>query len=131
MAVEYKPVLISQPGVKGGGKRKYFAKAIATGVTTIEKLATYISHASTLGYHEVIFALNILVEYILLQLLEGNIVRLNSFGSLRIEIHSEGKENKEDVNASCIKEARIVFIPNEKVKRMLKKLDYKKKQEKS
>jgi predicted histone-like DNA-binding protein len=72
-----------------------------------------------------------LVDYILIKLFEGQIVHLDNFGSLRIEIHSEGKENEEDVNASCIKEARIVFIPNERVKRMLKKIDYKKKQKKS
>jgi len=131
MAIRYKPILISQPGVKGGGIRKYFAKSIASGVTSIEKLATYISRASTFNFFEVICALNILVEYICLQLIEGNIVRLYPLGSLRIEIRSEGKENKEDVNASCIKEAHIVFIPSERVRKMLKNLDYKKIQEKS
>jgi hypothetical protein len=47
-------------------------------------------------------------------------------GSLRISISSEGKEKPEQVNASAVKKAGVIFTPGKKLQDMLKTAKYKK-----
>jgi hypothetical protein len=61
--------------------------------------------------------------------IDGNIIRLGELGSLRLKLRSEGRDNKNDVDVSCIKDVCIVFTPGKRLKEMLKKIEYKKIQE--
>lgn len=129
MAVKFKPVLITEPGVKGGGKRRYFAKVIASKVITLEKISKFIGMTGTFAECEVNAFLAAIVDAILHYLIDGNIIRLGELGSLRLKLRSEGRDNKNDVDVSCIKDVCIVFTPGKRLKKMLKKIEYKKIQE--
>lgn len=49
MAVKYKVIERSQPGVVGGGDKKYYANATSNGELTLEKLTKRIEKNSTVG----------------------------------------------------------------------------------
>lgn len=43
MAVKFKAILRGEPGVVGGGVKKYYAIAVSSGEHSLLKLSTYIS----------------------------------------------------------------------------------------
>ncbi len=59
-------------------------------------------------------------------LAEGTIVRLGDLGSLRTSISSEGKATHDEVNASAIKGASIIFTPGTRIKETLSAIKYEK-----
>ncbi len=45
-------------------------------------------------------------------------------GNLRVSISSEARETETEINASCIKNSRVIFTPGKQIKSMLKDLSY-------
>jgi predicted histone-like DNA-binding protein len=78
----------------------------------IEKICT----VSGADIRAVLYAL---VDVAVDSLADGTIVRLGDLGSLRITLSSEGKDKPEDINASAIKEAGVIFTPGTRIKEML------------
>ena len=126
MAVKFKAILRGEPGVVGGGVKKYYAIAVSSGEHSLLKLSTYISKATTVNKADVLAVLSSLVEFMIIELSDGAIIRLGELGSLRLSLHSKGMDSKEDVNASCIKKATIVFTPGSELKDTLKTLSFEK-----
>lgn len=126
MAVKFKAILRGEPGVVGGGVKKYYAIAVSSGEHSLLKLSTYISKATTVNKADVLAVLSSLVEFMIIELSDGAIIRLGELGSLRLSLHSKGMDSKEDVNASCIKDATIVFTPGSELKDTLKTLSFEK-----
>ena len=124
MAVKYKVIERGQPGVTGGGEKKFYASAVSNGELTLEKLTKRIERTSTVGGADIRAVLYSLVETIQDGLEEGAIVRLGELGSLRISIGSNGEATMEDVNASSIKSAKCIFSPGKELKKMQKNLEY-------
>lgn len=54
----------------------------------------------------------------------GEIVRLGELGSLRVYISSEGSETADEVSASSIKNARVIFTPGKGIRDMLQNLEF-------
>lgn len=131
MAVKFKSILRGEPGVVGGGIKKYYAIAISSGEHSLIKLSTYISKATTVNKADVLAVLSSLVEFMIIELSDGSIIRLGELGSLRLSIHSEGVENEEDLKASSIKDVSIIFTPGAELRKTLKTLDFEKISEKS
>jgi len=67
-----------------------------------------------------------LLEVMILEMADGKIVRLGELGSLRVTISSEGVEKEEDVRASTIRGAKVIFTPGKDLKTMLETLTYEK-----
>jgi len=126
MAVKYKVIERGQPGVAGGGEKKYYANAVTNGELTLEKLTKRIEKNSTVGGADIRAVLYSLVEIMQDGLEEGAIVRLGDLGSLRISISSNGETNEEDITAHSIKSSKCIFTPGKELKKMLKNLEYQK-----
>ncbi|MGQ1783819.1 MULTISPECIES: HU family DNA-binding protein [unclassified Saccharicrinis] len=124
MAVKYKVIERGQPGVAGGGEKKFYASAVSNGELTLEKLTKRIERTSTVGGADIRAVLYSLVENIQDGLEEGAIVRLGELGSLRISIGSNGEETREEVGSNSIKSAKCIFTPGKELKKMQKNLDY-------
>lgn len=124
MAVKFKVVEKGQPGVAGGGVKKYYASANLSGEKTLAGLTRDIEKISTVSGADIRAVLYALVDVITGSMADGQVVRLGELGSLRVSISSEGKENPSDVNANSIKSARVIFAPGKDIKEMLKTLKY-------
>ncbi|MCU4154573.1 DNA-binding protein [Carboxylicivirga sp. A043] len=126
MAVKYKVIERGQPGVAGGGEKKYYANAVSNGELSLEKLTKRIEKISTVGGADIRAVLYSLVDVMQDGLEEGAIVRLGDLGSLRISISSNGESKEEDITAHSIKSSKCIFTPGKELKKMLKNIEYQK-----
>jgi len=120
MAIQIKAVERGQPGVAGGGTKKYYASPVLGREITLEALTKNIEKKSTLSGADIRAVLYALVDQASMGLTEGRIIRLGDLGSLRITLSSEARDKPEQVNASAVKKAGVIFTPGKKMQDMLK-----------
>lgn len=126
MAIKFKTIQKAQPGVAGGGEKKYYASPVYIGEKTLAGLTRDIEKISTVSGADIRAVLYALVDVMQTSLEEGQIVRLGELGSMRISISSEGKSKEEEVTASSIKKGKVLFTPGADLKKMIKTLKYEK-----
>lgn len=126
MAIKYKVIERGEPGVAGGGTKKFYASANVTGEKSLAGLTRDIEKISTVSGADIRAVLYALVDTMTGSLAEGQVVRLGELGSLRISISSEGKEKEKEVTPATIKQARVVFTPGKAIKEMLETVTYEK-----
>lgn len=126
MPISYNVIKRGEPGVKGGGNKKYYASAKTTGEIDIEQLTKRIEKISTVSGADIRAVLYGLVDVVPGELAEGNVVKIGDLGNFRVSISSEGYETAEEVNGSSIRKSRVIFTPGNKFKEMLNNLKFKK-----
>ncbi|MEQ9310055.1 MAG: HU family DNA-binding protein [Balneolaceae bacterium] len=126
MSVKFNVIERGQPGVEGGGTKKYYASAITTGNLGIEQITARIEQISTVSGADIRAVLYGIVDVVPDLLSDGNIVNIGDLGSFRISISSNPSDTEEEVSASNIKKSKILFRPGKKFKLMLNNLEYKK-----
>jgi len=126
MAIKFKVIEKGQPGVAGGGVKKYYASNQSSGEITLAKLTNSIEKVSTVSGADIRAVLYAMVDVMKSSLADGQIVRLGELGSLRINISSNGEETADKVSAKSIKGAKTVFTPGSDLKELLKILKYEK-----
>ncbi len=124
MSIKYKIVERPQPGVLGGGDKKYYASTSATGEADIHKLTKAIEKISTVSGADIRAVLYALVDVATDELADSNIVRMGDLGSLRISIRSNGYDAPSEVNATAVKGTKVLFSPGKQLKEMQKTLIY-------
>jgi predicted histone-like DNA-binding protein len=122
--IKFNVIERGQPGVVGGGEKKFYASTKNNGNHTLEDLTKTIEKISTVSGADIRAVLYAMVDAMTTSLSNGNIVRLGELGSLHVSISSNGEEKKEDVSASSIKTARVLFRPGKKIRNMLDNLKY-------
>lgn len=126
MAIKIKSVEKGQPGVAGGGEKKFYAMPVMDGELTLAGLTKAIEKICTVSGADIRAVLYALVDVAVDSLADGTIVRLGDLGSLRITISSEGKATVEEVNGNCVKSASVIFTPGSRIKDMLATVKYQK-----
>ena len=126
MSIEFNVIQRGEPGVVGGGVKKYYATNQSTGELTLAGLSKRIEQMCTVNGADVRAVVYALLEVMILEMADGKIVRLGELGSLRVTISSEGVEKEEDVRASTIRGAKVIFTPGKDLKTMLETLTYEK-----
>ena len=126
MPVKFKVIEKGQPGVAGGGEKKFYASANITGEKTLAGLTKDIEKISTVSGADIRAVLYALVDVMQNALADGQAVRLGELGSLRGNISSEGKATEKEVTAAAIRGAKVVFSPGADLKTMLATLKYEK-----
>ncbi len=124
MSINFRVIQRGEPGVTGGGEKKFYASTASSGEVNLEKLTKIIEKISTVSGADVRAVLYALVDVIRLNLEDGQIVRLGDLGSMRVTISSEGHLKGEDVTAASIKGAKTIFSPGPGIKEMLNNLKY-------
>lgn len=125
MDIKLKAVAISQPGVLGGGTKKYVARAISDGEVGLTELIASIEKMSTFSGADVSGLVYALVDVAIDMLREGKIVRIEGLGSLRVSVKSRAEDSPEKVNEKSVKGAKLVLTPDSRFKKMLKALCFK------
>ena len=126
MSIKFNVIERGQPGVAGGGTKKFYASAKMTGELDIDKLTTSIEKISTVSGADIRAVLYAMVDVATDELANSNIVRLGDLGSLRVSISSNGYETAEEVKAGAVKGSKVIFTPGKKLKEMQKGLSYQK-----
>ena len=107
-------------------QEKYYARAVSTGTTNLDRLAYLIANQSTVRKADCLAVLEALQHNIADELSQGRIVQLGSFGNFQIGVRSEGVETPDLVSTSSIKQARLHFRPGTEFRNLLKTVRFKK-----
>ena len=124
MSIQIKSVSRPQPGVAGGGVKKFYASPVHGREVTLEAMTKGIEKTSTVSGADIRAVLYAMVEEAVSGLSEARIIRLGDLGSLRITISSEGRDTAQEVTAAAVKKAGVIFTPGAKLQEMLKNAKY-------
>jgi len=123
---QHHPDAKGQPGIAGGGEKKFYASTVSNGEMTLSKLTKTIEKTSTVSGADIRAVVYWMVDVMKDALEESQIVRLGDLGSLRISLSSYPEEKEADVNANSIKGAKTIFTPGKELKELLKVPEYEK-----
>jgi predicted histone-like DNA-binding protein len=126
MAIKYKVIERGQPGVVGGGVKKYYAIPVMDGEMNMAEITRSIEKLCTVTGADILAVLYALVDVAIENLSNGTILRLGELGSLRMSISSSGEPKVEDVRASSIKGSSVIFTPGTRIKDMIAAAKYQK-----
>ena len=126
MAIKIKAIQKAQPGVAGGGVKKWYASPVTNGEASLDDLTKSIEKICTVSGADIRAVLYALVDVSVDELSNGTIVRMGDLGSLRASIKSEGVAEEKDVSDSIVKSSNIIFTPGSRLKDMLATVKYKK-----
>jgi predicted histone-like DNA-binding protein len=120
MAIQIKSVERGQPGVAGGGVKKFYASPVHDKEISLESLTRAIEKTSTVNGADIRAVLYAMVEEAVGGLSDGRIIRLGDLGSFRITLSSEGKNTAEEVTGNSVKKTGVIFTPGKRLQEMLK-----------
>lgn len=126
MSIKFNVIERGQPGVPGGGERKFYASPVMSGELTLSGLTKSIEKICTVSGADIRAVVYAMVDVMKDSLANGNIVRMGELGSLRVSFSSEGKITADEVNANIITGAKVIFTPGKDLKTMLEMLEYQK-----
>ena len=110
----------TQPGVLGGGEKKYYASIAHRERISLKELSEEIADGRTLTPTDVMAVLISLSRKIPLHLLKGNIVDLGEMGTLTVNISSSGAVDEKDFILALINGLNIRYRPTPDMKILLK-----------
>jgi len=119
MSIKFKVIERGQPGVVGGGTKKFYANPVMDGEFDLNDLTRSIEKMCTVNGADIRAVLYALVDVAIDQLSRGTIVRLGDLGSLRASFSAEGQLTPEEVTASTIKGASVIYTPGTRIKETL------------
>lgn len=119
MAIKFKVIERGEPGVVGGGTKKFYASPVMDGEINLNDLTKAIEKICTVSGADIRAVLYALVDVSIDNLGNGTIVRWGDLGSLRVSLSSEGKATADEVKSSSIKSTSVIFTPGTRIKEVL------------
>lgn len=126
MAIPYKVIQKGQPGVVGGGDKKYYAAIVTTGEASIDDITKEIEKFSSLTEADIRGVIIALENVIQDKLSEGKIVRLEKLGSLYPSLSSKGVATEAEITKDVIKQASVNYRPGDRIKNAINSAGFKK-----
>jgi predicted histone-like DNA-binding protein len=105
-------------------ENKFYAQAITTGTTDLERLAYLVSNQSTVKEADCFAVILSLSHNISDELKQGRIVKLDKLGSFQIGVHSDGVAIQEEISVNVVKKAHINFRPDKRLRTMLANVSF-------
>lgn len=125
MAIKYKLTEKGEPGVAGGGTKKWYAAVVTDGEVSIDELVRSIEKFSALSEADIRGVIIALENVIQDALANGKIVRLEKLGSLYPGLSSGGVAKKQDFVAKThIRRTRVNYRPGKRISEALKSADF-------
>ena len=106
--------------------QKYYAQAVSTGRSDINRLARLIAMQCTVNRADCLAVLSALQDNIIMELEEGKIVELGELGVFQVGVKSTGHEAALDVSSFSVKKAKLNFRPGTELKKMITNLKFRK-----
>ncbi|MBD3906815.1 HU family DNA-binding protein [Chryseobacterium sp. Ch-15] len=115
MSIKYTLIERGEPGVVGGGTKKWYAVIKNDGEVTIDNLVEEIEKFSSLSESDIRGVIIALENVIQKKLIDGKIIRLDKLGSFYPSLSSGGAETEEKFNVSLIKGAKVNYRPGKRI----------------
>ena len=127
MSIKYKLIEKGQPGVAGGGTKKWYASIVTDGELDIDDIVKQIEKFSALSEAD-IRGVVIAVENVIQEALaDSKIVRLDKLGTFYPTLSSGGAVTEKDFNQSLIKSAGVNYRPGKRILDTIKSKGFEKK----
>ncbi|MBO4234679.1 DNA-binding protein [Riemerella anatipestifer] len=115
MSIKFKVVERGQPGVSGGGNKKWYASATTDGEVGIDELVKQIEKFSALSEADIKGVIIALENVIQNALSDSKIVRLEKLGTLYPTLSSGGSATEKDFTQSLIKSVGVNYRPGKRI----------------
>lgn len=127
MSIKYKLIEKGQPGVAGGGTKKWYASIVTDGELDIDDIVKQIEKFSSLSEAD-IRGVVIAVENVIQEALaDSKIVRLDKLGTFYPTLSSGAAATEKDFNQSLIKSAGVNYRPGKRILDTIKSKGFEKK----
>lgn len=120
MPIKFNVVEKTQPGVPGGGVKKWYANVKTDGELTIDELSKEIEKFSALSEADIRGVIIALENVIVNEIVNGKIIRLDKLGSFYPGLSSDGAAKEAEFNVSMIKSAKVNYRPGKRIQDALK-----------
>ncbi|MSN86263.1 HU family DNA-binding protein [Riemerella anatipestifer] len=127
MSIKYKVIERVQPGVAGGGDKKWYASVTTDGEVGIDDLTKQIEKFSALSEADIKAVIIALENVIQNALADSKIVRLEKLGTLYPTLSSGGATTEKDFNQSLIKSVGVNYRPGKRILDSMKAAGFEKK----
>jgi len=126
MSIKFKTQEKGQPGVVGGGDKKFYATIAFNEEISVEELTQEIEKFSALSEPDIKGVIIALENVISAKLAAGHIVRMDQLGSFYPAISSRGEETEEEVTSHSIKNVKVNYRPGKRILSAMKDAGFKK-----
>ena len=124
--IDIKTIKKSEPGKLGGGQCKYYASITNRKTIDTYQLAQEISKICTLTPIDTKAVIEALLYVIPQHLSNGDIVKLNDFGSFYLIVNSFGESHPNLINEHSIRNTQVRFNPTKRMQLALGQLTFRK-----
>ena len=125
MSLCYKVTSTFRPGEGKAGKRIWFPKLTGSSQINLHEVAKILQKRSSANESDVYLIVKGLVQLIPELLTEGYTVKLDELGTFRLHAKVETNEDPKKVSVRNIKELRLSFRPDNRIKEELKNVSIK------
>ncbi len=126
MSIKYNVIERPEPGVAGGGIKKWYAAVANDGELAIDDLVKQIEKFSALSEADIRGVIIALENVIQDNLINGKIIRLDKLGSFYPGLSSNGATSAAEFDQSLIKGARVNYRPGKRISDALKTASFRK-----
>ena len=125
MTIKFKPIEKAQPGVAGGGDKKWYAQIVYDEEVTMDELVKEIEKFCSLTEPDIKGVITALENVIQDKLAASRIVRMERLGSFYPAISSNGEDEESKVDAASIKKASVNYRPGDRIVKAVNDAGYK------
>ncbi|SDI57921.1 DNA-binding protein, histone-like, putative [Chryseobacterium taeanense] len=115
MSIKYTVIERGEPGVTGGGTKKWYAQVKTDGEMTVDDLVKEIEKFSALSEADIRGVIIALENVIQKELANSKIIRLDKLGSFYPSLSSGSAESADKFNVSLIKGAKVNYRPGKRI----------------
>jgi len=126
MSIKFKVIEKGQPGVAGGGTKKFYASTVYNEEITVDDITKEIEKFSALSEPDIKGVIIALENVISLKLAAGHIVRMDKMGSFYPAISSRGEATEEEVTSHSIKGVKVNYRSGKRIIKAMKDAGFKK-----
>jgi predicted histone-like DNA-binding protein len=126
MTIKFKAIEKAQPGVVGGGEKKWYAQIAYDEDVTMDELVQEIEKFCSLTEPDIRAVITALENTIQIKLAASRIVRLERLGTFYPAISSQGEAEEAKVDASSIKKATVNYRPGDRIVTAINNAGFKK-----
>ncbi|MFA7686396.1 MAG: HU family DNA-binding protein [Moheibacter sp.] len=127
MSIKYRLIEKGQPGVAGGGTKKWYGTIVREEDVTTDDLVRIIEKSGSLSEPDIRGVIIALENEIQIALAHGSTVRLDRLGTLYPSIKSAGVDRESDFEASRdILGVKVNYTPGDRIRQAIRNAKFEK-----
>lgn len=126
MAIKFNVIERVQPGVTGGGKKKWYAVAATNGEMTVDDMVKQIEKFSALSEADIRGVIVAMENVMQAALSDSMIVRMEKIGSFYPTLSSGPANTENEFNQSLIKSVGVNYRPGKRILDAMEAADFEK-----